>query len=207
MSQRHRRDRKRALDVVKVDTQPVRVGDGQPELVAPASLHGMRGAKAGARVDHGGAADCPADGHHHRRASQRDGGSGTAVQTGVPVDRVGGAELLDRPAPSFLEDDGVKAGPGQGAGHHGAAGTGADDHHIGGDHRGALGRRDEVQRRVRAPQVVVLGAGQQFLREAVGAVGQESNHLDALDGRTDVGAEPGDAAQHLFTLGRTQPGH
>ena len=178
----------------------------RPEFVAPAPLHRQRRSEAGAGVDDGGATDRPADGQHHRRTAQRDGGPRAAVQPGVPVYRVGAAELLDRPAPALLEHDDVQARPRQGAGRHRATGAGPDDHGVGGDDGRAFGGRGDGQGRVGPRHVVLLGPGEQLRRIGVGAVGQQHDHLHGLDGGAGVGAERGHPPQHLVALARAEPG-
>ncbi len=203
--QRHRGHPQRAFHVVEVFGEPVGIGQSEPELVVPAPLHGRRRAVAGAGVHHRGAADRPADGQHHRWASQGDGGPGAAVQPGIAVDGMGGAEFLHRPPSSLLENDDGQSRPGQGAGHHRAAGAGPHDHRIGGHDGAALGRGDDVQRCVGAGRSVLPGVRKQFRRIGFRAVGKQHDRLHGLDGRTGVRAQRGDPPQHLITSVGAEP--
>ena len=180
--------------------QPVRVGQVETELVAPAPLHSKRWPVTSSGVHHGGAADRPADGQDYGRASECDGGAGAAVQPGIPVNRVGGAEFLDRPTASLLEHHGVEAGLGQGARHHSAAGAGADDHRVGGHDGSALGRGNDGQGRIGARRVMLLGARKQLWCKGIRAVGKQHDRLHRLEGHSGIRAERGEPAQHLITL-------
>ncbi|COX57406.1 Uncharacterised protein [Mycobacterium tuberculosis] len=117
---------------------------------------------------------------------------------------MGATELLDRPAPSLFEHDHVKAGPGQRARDHRAARPGADDHRIGPGDGWAVRRQDDGQLRVGARRVMFLGAGEQFVRVGVGAVGQQHDRLQPLHGRSDFRAQCGDPVQHPCPLVRVQ---
>ena len=204
--QRHRRDPQGALDVVEVAAQPVRIGQAETGLVAPAALHGKRWPKARSGVHDRRTTDRATDRQHHRRASQRDGRPRAAIQPGVALDRVGGAELLDRPASALLEHDDVQARPGQGPGHHRPSGAGPDDHRVGGDDGRAFGGRGDGQGRVGPCGVVFFGPGEQLRRVGVGAVGEQHDHLHGLHGRAGVRAECCHPPQQTVALGWAQPG-
>ena len=104
-------------------------GPVDAEALSPLFQHRIGGTEAGARVDHGGAADSACHRYWDRRPAFGDRQAAIAVEAGDRVQRFLRVALAVEVL-AGLEHDHVEPGLGEGRRGDGAAGAGADDHNV-----------------------------------------------------------------------------